>query len=53
MSEEIKYKLEELESLTKILSISLETQKENLDARDVANIMELINEILRNILDTN
>lgn len=50
MSEETKYKLQELESLTKVLARSLESSGEKIDARDVANVMGIIHGKISEIL---
>lgn len=50
MNEEVRIKLEELESLLLIMSRGLETSKERFKAKDVSNMLAVIERELNNIL---
>lgn len=47
--EEIVYKIEELQSMVNVLSISLETTTEHLSNKDISNVFSLIEDRLNDI----
>lgn len=51
MTDELRYRLEELQSLVKVLSRSLETHQEKLKPVDVSNILSIIEKQLNDILN--
>lgn len=50
MNEEVRIKLEELESLLLIMSRGLETSDESFKAKDISNLLAVIERELNNIL---